>query len=31
VKQSFVRSVINRIRSTREVRLTAPVQIQVKA
>ncbi len=31
VKQSFVRSVINRVRSTREVRLSAPVAIQIKA
>ena len=31
VKQSFVRSVINRVRSTREVRLSTPVPIQVKA
>lgn len=31
VKQSFVRSVINRVRSTREVRLSTPVPIEVKA
>ena len=31
VKQSFVRSVINRVRSTREVRLSAPVPIEIKA
>ena len=31
VKQSFVRSVINRVRSTREVRLSAPVPIEIQA
>ena len=30
VKQSFVRRVINRVRSTHEVRLSRPVQIQIK-
>jgi lipoprotein-anchoring transpeptidase ErfK/SrfK len=31
VKQSFVRRVINRVRSTQEVRLATPVAIQIKA
>ena len=31
VKQSFVRRVINRVRSTHEVRLSRPVRLTVKA
>jgi lipoprotein-anchoring transpeptidase ErfK/SrfK len=31
VKQSFVRRVINRVRSTHEVRLSRPVQVQIKS